>query len=215
MLTDVDTVTAPRPPRRRHRAALGGLLVVALLAAQTGAAHTGAAQARLAGDHERAVTATNGQQMAANPVLGEGQRATLTAVGFAPHAQVTVGLVGVRLLDTVEADRRGAAVYILTVPTSLGAGQHALIFSGAARRLSAQSRGTLAVTAPRNENWLFRTSGELASRSRSHGIAGKHESHRPGETARTGFNALLVTLIGIVLLGLGAAVVRRRRSDYS
>ena len=160
-----------------------------------------------------AVEAKNGHRLPGNPVLHRGEEVIVTAAGFAPGADVTVGLVGVQLFGTTPANGDGAAVYQFTVPRSIVPGQHALVFSGAARSTQgAQRGGNVVVQVPLTEKWPFRTPGR-------HGTEGTHAGREHGTNpSGTGTNVLLPLLLGLAAVLLGALVTaagrRRRRRPF-
>jgi hypothetical protein len=159
-----------------------------------------------------AVAAHTGHRLPADPVLHDGEQIVLTATGFAAGADVTVGLVGERLLVSVTADGRGAAVYTFSVPDAFGSGEHSLVFSGAVADLSNGSTGgNIQVGVPLTEQWPFRLPGRPTSSP--HGVSGTEV--RSTLIANTGTDlaalvklALLVTIGGVALLVTGARRAR-------
>jgi hypothetical protein len=207
-----------------RRGAVGIVAAIALLALVAGSALASSAK------EDDAVTAIarSGHTLPENPMLHGGDRVVVTATGFASGADVTVGLVGVRLFGHIPADRRGRVVYAYTIPTSIGSGQHSLIFSGLAMSTSggnlssAPSSATKApapfiVTVPLTEQWKFRTAGK-PSQLPSLGVSGtgahRGHDHGRGPTAFTGFDALGVVIVGLAAVAGGVGLVRagsRRR----
>ena len=202
---------------------VGGVMTCVLLTLTSASAHTYR-------PHRPAVTAVDartGEQLPANPLLQPGSRVILTVPGFASRTHVVVALVGVRQLGSLRADRRGAVVYLYTVPGRLGRGQHTLIFSGPAppagspashptRSRPRRARAPFVVTVPYDPNWPFRT-----GRPAQHGTGGEHQ-HRPGDQhgtqgssagppSATGINLVPLLIIGPAAIILGGLVLAAGR----
>ncbi|MDT4923752.1 MAG: hypothetical protein QOG01_1465 [Pseudonocardiales bacterium] len=199
-----------------RRAAFAGIAAAVLAGVVTASA---LARSSGAGGVVSAVEASTGHHLPANPMLQAGERVLVTVRGFAPAAPVTVGLVGVRLLGAVVAGSAGAVVYPYAVPRSIGPGQHALVFSGAAAPTAAAPPGNVEVTVPLTTQWPFRTSGRPTRRpsgaSSSGGVAGVAHGRGHGPTAFTGVDVLGPVAAGVVALLGGLVLVRagrRRRS---
>lgn len=196
-----------------------GLLICALL---TLAAASALAVAR----HEPPVTAVDartGRKLPPDPLLRPGSRVVLTVPGFAPRTKVVVALVGVRHLGTVRASRRGVVVHPYTVPGSLRAGRHRLIFSGPAppapdpsgRPPLRRAAAPFVVIVPYDPSWPFRTGqphtgGAHNHRPGPHGTAGG----AVGPPAQTGIDLLPLLVIGAVAIVAGGAALAagRRRT---
>jgi hypothetical protein len=206
-------------------ATVGFVVLIALLVLLAGSA---LASSPKDDDAVTAIDARSGHTLPENPMLHGGDRVVVTATRFASGADVTVGLVGLRLFGHVSADQRGRVVYAYTIPTSIGSGQHSLIFSGLAMSTSggnpssAPSSATKApapfiVTVPLTEQWKFRTPGK-PSQSPSLGVSGtgahRGHDHGDGPTALTGFDALGLVIVGLAAVAGGVGLVRagtRRR----
>jgi hypothetical protein len=176
-----------------------------------------------------AVETGTGRVLPHDPLLHGGETVVITVRGFAPHAGVTIGLVGVRLFGVVSADRFGHVGYRYTVPRSMRDGRHVLIFSGLPaslvkpkphKRKSTRARDNQAfdVVVPFDPPWPFRLGGapppstSPPSTHRGHGTGGQHDG-----TSFTGVEILGLVAAALLALVAGAAILqfarrRRRRS---
>jgi hypothetical protein len=196
-----------------RRAAVAGLVVVSLLvpvAVSALATPSGI-------DGVSAVEASTGHHLPADPMVRPGERVMINVTGFAPAAVVTVGFVGVRLIDSVAADDLGTVVYPYTVPRRLESGQHALAFSGASRAAPHRPPpGNVHATLPLTRQWPFRTAGTHegppSGAPGSHGVEGTGN----GPPAFTGIDVAVLVIVGALALLLGIGLLwtgngRRRR----
>jgi hypothetical protein len=210
-------------PRRLLAAGLAGTALALLLVASALARPTRGA------DGVSAVQASGGHRLPENPSLHPGERVVVTAEGFARRATIAVGLVGRAVLGSAAADGGGRVSYRFTVPTTIGAGQHALLFSGRAGSVSRLPApvGTVRVTVPLTRRWPFRTPGAPtgSSGAASEGAHGGHSADGAGagpsgsgSPALTGADVLRLLLAGVVAVAGGIALLssgsrRRRRRD--
>jgi len=210
--------------------------LVLLVAAAVGLIGSAAAAAqvldvshRSAGLPVRAVDAATGRTLDGSEPLRGGRQVDVHLAGYAPGAAISVALVGVRSLAGTIADPRGRVVYRYALPSSLPAGRHVLIFSGAAgHAVSAPGGGNVVVSMPLAQFWRFRTgssggtsapasapaSGPGAPGSSGSSAAGAGHGTRGGGTSSTGTDALAALVIGLAALVAGGALVlttRRRR----
>jgi hypothetical protein len=77
-------------------------------------------------------TGTDGSPLPADPALTPGQSIELSASGFEPGEAVSATLHSKPVdLGSTPADASGAITFAFTVPTSLPAGAHTIVFAGA------------------------------------------------------------------------------------
>jgi hypothetical protein len=149
-----------------------------------------------------------GHRLPANPMLGNGERVTVLASGFAANGAVTVLDMNARTRHEVRADRQGSARFGYVVPTTVQAGRPtALEFAGApGRAVATGHRGNVVVTVPLLRRFLYRVAP-----AGHRGVAGVHTGSWTGGVANTGFDLLLFLAAAALVLVLGAVGLRAGR----
>jgi LPXTG-motif cell wall-anchored protein len=154
---------------------------------------------------------SSGESLPPGSTVAPSQRVQARLEGFLPGSLATVSLDGVVLAAKVFVSSLGTATVLITIPSRLTVGVHLLAASSgdlsASLRLSSVSPGNAVIETPPSPTTspIAVPSSTATAIAVSTGISGSGTGQA---LAQTGSDPIELTFLGLLLIGLGALVVR-------